>query len=272
MNLLQKIKSLFTSTTNYLLGTDVSYWNGNGKTNDERSWIDWGIMQLKTSFTMIRFADGTTKDTQFERNVRESREKKQPTGIYFYLRPNQSYSIQLESLIKATNEVKPELGVWVDCEFTGGLTPVALKNFIKSFVKDLQANTESEVGIYCRGIWWNTYVARDSFFGTLKLWIARYNDDITGPWSDGKYRPLDWTTWTFWQYSKTGIAKDYGCPLPPYADDDLDMNYYNGNQEQFDKEFNLIEIPLTLEERVTQLEETIIQLEARIKILEQECL
>ena len=272
MNLVQTLKEMFSSTSNYILGTDVSYYNGNGQTNDERSWINWSTMSNKARFTIIRGVVNGAIDSQFERNWVNAKLNKQPIGVYIYLNPRYSYDNQVKNFVKCLKDAKPELGGWIDVETSGGLTASALKNYIITFIKDVQTQVDFELGIYTRGLWWNTFVARDDFFGTLRLWIARYNTSISGPWSDSdRYRPLDWEDWTFWQFSETGVGSEYGCPLPPYGDDDIDLNYYNGTYEEFQEDFDLIEddVDPDLELRVEALECLYLEQDNRISNLEE---
>jgi hypothetical protein len=63
-----------------------------------------------------------------------------------------------------------------------------------------------------------------------KLWIAHY---ING---EPSFYP--WRDWTLHQYSESGKASEYGIDEAQ----DVDLNYYNGDLNQFKQEFNLGEI------------------------------
>jgi len=84
--------------------------------------------------------------------------------------------------------------------------------------------------IYTRGTFWNPNVGNPIWASDYLLWAARYSNTLTGPWSDGRYRPLPWNMWAFWQWSadKNGRGAEFGAESR-----DIDLNRFNGSLSEF---------------------------------------
>jgi hypothetical protein len=84
-------------------------------------------------------------------------------------------------------------------------------------------------------------VNRDAFWRQYPLWIAHYMSDSAvltrtpGSKVGGGCFFTPWTTtscglnWTFWQYTSSGPAQNYGIPV---GQSRLDLNLFNGTGEQ----------------------------------------
>ena len=107
--------------------------------------------------------------------------------------------------------------------------------------------------IYTRGYYWNDYIASRSLWPLLDLAIARYTskpEPWGNPGDEDKLRPRDWREWLFWQWSADGNGRgaEFGA-----QSNSIDLDYYNGSQDDFDDEFG-DGGGMLLEERVEKLE------------------
>lgn len=213
-----------------VLGIDVSKWQG-----DKFDWDKAKEAGAKFAFIRAGSIDSVTgecyEDYQFQRNS-EIAPSYMPVGFYWYFRPNFNpieQAIYFTNLVHDKNIQLPMVG---DLEVRGGMGKWAIANSFEKFVKTVAEAYPAM--IYLRGWWWNEFV--DTGYPTWSdydLWIARYNSYLSGPWSDsGKFRPEPWTDWKFWQYSETGDGPTYGTD--PYQSKSIDLNYFNGNEAEFE--------------------------------------
>jgi lysozyme len=243
MSLLKIIRSILAGPE-FVLGCDVSTYQGV---------VDFNTMLAagsKYCFIRVGYAtrSGCYTDAQWNRNKVEG-PKVLPCGAYWAFNP--AYPAIAQADYFAANLLAGadlKLPIVVDVENDGGLTPSAVADALLVFVDRLEELTVRPVMIYTRGSWWNVEVARRSQFGLLPLWCARYNEALTGPWSDGKYRPLDWQEWCFWQFSADGNhrGREFGA-----ESDSIDLNRYNGSYAEFCADFGIND--LSLEEKVARL-------------------
>lgn len=218
-------------------GVDVSRWQGE---------MDWAKTKMAgATFAFIRAGSidnvngAPYTDFRWEENILEASDHIESLGAYWYFRPNHSPLVQANYLLGLVNGNPLSLGLWVDTEVKGtNQTDRDAAIALLGFVDRLEDGLGSEVGIYTRASFFNVVMAptllaaRPDFFGR-RLWVARYrpidaNDlpDLSGPWSDGKFKVQGWEKWDFWQYSGesryTGIAPrgfKYGA-----SSTDIDLN------------------------------------------------
>jgi GH25 family lysozyme M1 (1,4-beta-N-acetylmuramidase) len=75
--------------------------------------------------------------------------------------------------------------------------------------------------------------ANQNYFKQYALWIANYGVSkpmIPAPWKDGE--------WLLWQYTDKGDGLQYGVETL-----NVDMNYFNGDENAFNKRFGLTGSP-----------------------------
>jgi lysozyme len=241
-------------------GIDISKWNGRG---------DWSaVKEAGVAFAFIRAGsvDAVTgkpyRDNLFLDHVGGALSVNIPFGFYWYFRPKWSPKMQADAFMDYAliSGSFPPLPLVIDVE-ESGVTPAVLSLAVETMWNEMG---KPRTLIYTRQSFWDFNVARSSVFAQMGLWAARWTSGITSPWSDGRYKFRDWQDWKFWQYSADGnaLATTYGFPGHPTGDNDIDLNWYNGNEDQFAADFGL-SVPLTLEQRVDDLTRRVEVLESR---------
>jgi GH25 family lysozyme M1 (1,4-beta-N-acetylmuramidase) len=216
-------------------GVDVSWWQG---------LIDWQICRdAGARFAFIRagscnsVSGANYEDNLFRENVEGAFEANMPFGCYWYFRPNfspTSQAIYFSELIGPENWVLPPV---MDLESApSGMTPDQVADAAEEFITQVYANLTVWPLNYSRGYWWNEHVNYRLVFAECDLWIARYTS-LPEPWgNDGDsdlLQPEGWNDWKFWQHTDQGDAEMYGGPGPPSGDDDIDLNWFNGTEDEF---------------------------------------
>jgi lysozyme len=176
------------------------------------------------------------EDYQWQRNKVEG-PKVLPCGAFWYFRPNHDPLAQADYFADCCAGVDLKLGLEADVEVNGGLTPAVFAVKLLQFLSRLYERTGQRAVIYTRGQFWNTYMGRRSEWAQYRLAIARYNLALTGPWSDGKYKPHDWADWTYWQNSADGNHRgaEFGC-----ESDSVCLGVFNGDWAAFAAMFGLL--------------------------------
>jgi lysozyme len=218
-----------------ILGIDVSKWQG--------LW-DWDIsVEQGIRFAFIRAGSINNvtgvcyEDYLFPENA-EAAPSRMPVGFYWYFRPQHNPTKQANYFCDLIEEKDWKLPPVLDIETDGGLGNSVVGSACAEFVGRVYERTETWPIIYTRGYFWNDNVAYRSIFDECDLWVARYTWKAK-PWGNlfesPKLAPNYWKTWTFWQYSdENNKAVQYGGPGPPSGDDDVDLNWFNGDQAAFD--------------------------------------
>lgn len=250
-------------------GMDVSKWNGEGN-------FDLAKAQ-NVEFVLIRLGsidEGTGipyTDYLLEYNVAEAQRVKLPFGYWFYTRPRFGYKIQTDFIIKTLATLpKANIEFGIDVEQPGTSTLQA-HNFAMNSYNALVAAGYPSL-IYTRPSFWDVNVDPDPLWNNIKLWIARYNLSLTGPWSDGKFIPRDWTNWKFWQYDQSlddGVGNQdavlYGFPGTAGGGSvGLEKDYYNGTIEQFRAEYNLSDPITDLKNQISELGKQVQELSSKV--------
>src|SRR3990170_4698978 len=241
-----------------VLGVDVSHWQAKRDVVPVVH-MDWEkCKQAGAQFAYIRAGSITAisgelyEDFEFRYNS-EVAPQLLPTGYYWYFRPNHNPIAQANFFIELIMSTHYKLPPWVDVEVDGGLSLDGVANQLWIFIDRMIYYLEPPV-IYTRGWWWNDNVASRSLWGSLDLAIARYVN-LPEPWGNpgdqDKLRPRDWTEWLFWQWSADRPPNGRGAEFGAQSNS-IDLDYYNGSQDDFDDEFG--EDGMLLEERVEKLE------------------
>lgn len=205
-----------------ILGIDISHWQGEF---DWQKAKDEGIKFAFIRAGSIRRDDGVCyEDYQFHRNSEEG-PKYMPCAYYWYFRPKWDWKKQADYFQNLIS-TKEGFGAVGDFEDAEGVNYTRACNRMALFMNELKFG---EPIIYTRGTWWNGVCGNAVWAANYDLWIARYNNLLQHPWGDGKYKPKPWNEWTFWQFTSKGDGQKYGAQSL-----DLDMNYFNGTQAEFD--------------------------------------
>jgi len=206
-----------------IVGTDVSFYE---------SPIDFRKMKSAAEFTIIKVGQRDFIDPDFYTLWHNSKGLLPRGSYWFYDKRNTTPEGQAELWIKTMNGDYGELPLFADYEgiIYGGNDIANFKRFLER-VKQLVP--EKEVFIYTGRYFWKDDSGYNSsyaeFFKQFPLWIAAYGASPV--------IPAPWTEWTFWQYTDKGNGTTYGC-----GGGSVDLNYFNGDEEEFKQRFNLTEI------------------------------
>lgn len=210
-----------TDTAPRILGCDVSKWQGA---------VNFDTMLFAgADFVYIKATQAEFTDSKFYANIEGAQQSEIPFGLYHFADPGVSSApAQAAYFLARMNEAQPDLGVVLDLERSGGLSPIKLDQWAYTFwaaVRDQTAYAE----IYTRISFWNPAVQPGLWGGQARLWAARYADYLTGPWSDGKYVPDDWDDWWLWQYSADGNGRgaEFGA-----ESGSIDLNYMQCTRDE----------------------------------------
>jgi GH25 family lysozyme M1 (1,4-beta-N-acetylmuramidase) len=214
-----------------LQGGDVSQWRG------EMNWDAFFDNGMR--YSIIRAMINGRPDTQYERNVRILTEQKRwflcygATG-YPTLSNAIPYARAFADLVKGV----PYLALWWDAEASGLLNPQEMAKYTSEVLGELSVLLPGTIlEIYTRQTFWDSSVAAGNW-SKYPLAAARYNEQLTCPWSDGRFEFRDWDAWRYWQISQCWDGAKYGAESRC-----IDGDYFNGNEEMFKEVYNIGEIP-----------------------------
>jgi len=223
----------------YLLGIDVHKYYRN---------IDpAGAKAAGANFALIRaggidYYGKCFTDDFFERNA-EVFPEYMPIGFWFVFRPNFDPHIQAEYFINLVSDLKFQVPCQFDVELKGPVNSQVFGDNLLTAYADLDLAFPGRHICYTRAGFFNAEVARDPRWAALyDLWVARYTAQGK-PWGnpgDSTYVvPLDWQTWVFWQWSADYNNRGPEFGVPPDGDDDIDLDYFNGDLAAFNEYFKI---------------------------------
>jgi len=233
--------------SDYLLGVDVSKWQGD---------MDWEkCFNAGARFAFIRAGsiDNTSgncyMDYQYMRNVSLAPDY-MPIGCYWYFRPNHDPIRQADYFSDLIDEEAWLIPPVLDLETTGGLNPGGVTGAAVAFIAQVYNNLNIWPIVYSRSYFLHDQTTNNPLYAECDLWIARYTTKPE-PWGNPgdavKFKPPYWDDWTFWQYiADSNAAVQYGGEGPPGGDDDIDLNYFHGDQAAFDEYINKPPAPTPL--------------------------
>lgn len=186
------------------LGIDI--YEGSG----DITWSD--VLASGRVFASIKVAEGVTyRDSRYKTNYAGAGAVGILRMAYIYAHPNDDPKATVDNLLGAIEGMTFELGIALDLEVTGGLTPAQLQTWVDTFSSCYAAKTGEPPLDYS----YPTFIQRNKLrfggSGSRGLWIASYGA-----------RPSE--GWTFWQYSSTGSVP--GVPGP------CDLDEFNGTVDQ----------------------------------------
>lgn len=207
-----------------LLGCDVAFYeaNPNGR-------IDFVKMKSAgMKFVIIRSGQNLWKDPKFDVNWLDAKNAGIPRGSYFFYDSRVSPESQAKLWKDIVGNDLGELPLFADYEESYKGNYAGGQNF-KIFLEEVKRLIPNKEIILYTAFWYwkdNVSISLHDYFSQYKLWIANYG--VSKP-----SIPLPFTDWEFWQYSEDGDGSKYGC------DGGLDMNYFNGTEEEFNTRFSI---------------------------------
>ena len=230
-----------------ILGIDTSHWQG---VMDFPKAVSAGAKYNISRAGSINNVTGACyTDYQFPNN--KYAYEHIPSGFYWYFRPNHDPNKQADyfSNLAAQSKQGP---LTIDVEEQGGCTPEQMRDAVAKFIGRVYANTGIWCDIYTRATVWNPHsrlidgvyvkagVAESALWPRLNLHIARYG--VTQPWWVGTmYKPRDWNTWLFWQFSADGNGR--GPEFGATGSKSIDLNYFNGDESMLASHFMVQPFP-----------------------------
>ena len=201
-------ETLAAATSEYILGTDVSVWQG---TNNWASAAASGI-----EFAFIRAVDRDGEiDTKFYSNIVQAKAAGIYAGAYQFVTPwTDGYNDAVEEAQLFASVIAPYLTDGylrpvLDIEagpphvpYPIDLDNTVLTNWIHDYMEEFERLTGVQPLIYC-----NTYYAANAFNSSVNqydLWLANWTDDPDSP--PGGNADGVWNGYDFWQYSGGGVS------------------------------------------------------------------
>lgn len=222
MNLRDRIyNTLYGAAYWEVQGIDVSKWNGN---------MDFGVTKTKCQYGFIRLGYGTQwKDSSSDIFYQNAMLNDFPLGVYWYCKIGQDVNLTAQSFAEEITSHRPQLDIVIDAEETT-LNPAGTLNWLMDMDAKLTQLTGKKAVIYTSAGFWNTGVARSSYWNGRNLWNANWTT------RDAPVIPFDWSGWTHWQWSANGNGKahEYGSTN---GDNDMDLNRFNGTCVQFNAKY-----------------------------------
>lgn len=196
-------------------GPDVSKWQ-----HSTGRLIDWAAVKRSgQSFAFIKATGGSNRvDPWFAREWAAAGRAGMVRGAYHYATPSSSPTLQksadaqaalVVSTVGSTRE-QGNLGIALDLESDGGLSPGQLATWAHAFLDGVERRTARVPILYTYTYFWQHAMAGNKTFGAYPLWLARYSST----------RPAalpGWTQWTFWQHSSTSRLPG----IPGYVDHNI---------------------------------------------------
>ncbi|MDD6311556.1 MAG: GH25 family lysozyme [Firmicutes bacterium] len=174
----------------YLVGIDVSYWQGN---------INWDKVAGEVDFAILRCGYGknvkSKDDSTFEKNARACEERGIPYGVYLYSYANTVAKAEDEAdhCLRLLKGHEPDLPIYYDLEdkevSKAGSTRI--KKMAKAFCKRITENGY-KAGVYASLSWWQSKLGTSA--DGYSKWVAQWNTSCSA--SEAQ----------IWQFSSNGTV------------------------------------------------------------------
>jgi GH25 family lysozyme M1 (1,4-beta-N-acetylmuramidase) len=216
-----------------ILGIDTSHWQG--VMNYPKAVSSGARFNISRAGSINNITGNCYTDYQFPNN--KYAHEHLPSGFYWFFRPNHDPYKQADYFCNLSLQTK-RAPLTADAEVQGGCTPEQFRDSLAKFVGRIYANVGIWCEMYTRATVWNPHsrlvngvyvkagVAESALWPRLNLHIARYG--VSQPWWTGTmYKPRDWNTWLFWQFSADGNGRgaEFGA-----GSNSIDLNYFNGDE------------------------------------------
>jgi len=201
-----------TETNQYLLGIDVSHYQGS------INWIE--VEEANVHYVMVKATEGVTYvDPLFYRNWRHLNKVKIIRGAYHFFNTADDPLNQAKHYYQTIGQlVNHDLPPIVDVEQLGSVSPDKLLDNLLVYLQAIEKLTKRIPIIYTNQAFGQQYL-HDVRLNKYFLWIAEYEGLLTE-------LPVPWRTqgWHFWQYSQQGQILGIASTV--------DLNHYQGSYEQ----------------------------------------
>jgi GH25 family lysozyme M1 (1,4-beta-N-acetylmuramidase) len=215
-----------------VFGPDVSFYQDDDETPRQ---IDF--MQMKkngASFVIIRAGQRSWPDVDFAYNWHKGKEAGLPRGSYWFYDSREDPAKQANLFASMLSSDTGELPIFADFEDSYGGEYKGWYHW-RTFLERLKfLLPDKEIAIYTAYYYWKDNTPSDAraYFAQYPLWIANY--DVKAPLVPPPWNETDENQWLFWQYTEKGPGRSFGA-----ESNNIDLNYFNGDLEAFNKRFNL---------------------------------
>ena len=149
----------------------------------------------------------------FKRNWAGAKQVRLPRGVYQYFRPDESATAQADLLIAAVERDRRRAPPVIDVEVDRWQVPRADRDGRAGVGARVRTRLGVEPIVYTSPDFWRDEVG-GAESSSQPLWVAHYTKECPRI-------PAPWTTWTFWQHSKTGQVPGISGPV--------DFDVFSGN-------------------------------------------
>ncbi len=193
-------------------GVDVSSYNGAVTwTSVKGAGIDFGYARLSTGAMLL--------DTQFDQNWSAMKAAGLLRGAYQFFRPGQDPTAQADLVIQKVGVLGlGDLPVVLDLETSENQSGATIVANIQAWVARVTAGTGRAPIIYTSKRVWDLNVPSTAF-ASLPLWVAAWGTAAPS-------LPVEWTSWTFWQFSDSGSVPGIS------GNPGVDLDVFNGTLAQ----------------------------------------
>lgn len=190
-------------------GVDLSKWQGA---------VDFAqIKQAGNAYVFIKATQGATgADPNYARNIGAARAAGLAAGSYHFYTTNDTAEVQFAQFAKTASVQHGDLPPVVDLEVLSSNSLPDLATEVVRFLNLLEKQYGAKPIIYSGRNFANEYLKG---LADYPLWLAEYNNDPS------PQLPLDWSAWTFWQYSQSGSVAG--------VSGQVDLDRFNGDRERF---------------------------------------
>jgi lysozyme len=207
---------------------DVSFWQDDPTTP---LGINFTTMKSQTHGVIIRAGQNVWQDNEFDISWQASKDAGMLRGSYWFYDSRVNPKRQAEKFVEVLGNDLGEMEMWMDFEDRYGGVFGGQRNWF-DFAERLKALLPHKpLGVYTGYYYWKEHISSiNSYFEQYPLWLAWYN-------LEPPFVPKPWKEWWFWQYTDNGIGPIYGV-----ESGNIDLNYFNGSEEEFLKRYGSINI------------------------------
>jgi len=220
--------ALFGAAVWEVQGIDISKWNGQ---------MNFSVTKKKCQYGIMRLGYGTQwKDGACDTYYRDAVANDFPVGVYWYCNIGTDVNLMAQSFSEEITTHHPQVCVVLDAEYTV-VDPGATLNWLKTAYELVLNKTGIKPVIYTSAGFWNSKVARSSYWSGKELWVANWTT------RDTPTMPYDWYSWIHWQWSADGNNKalEYGSTG---GDPDMDLDRFQGTCASFNSKYGTHIVPI----------------------------
>jgi lysozyme len=197
-------------------GIDVSHWQNT---------IDWSqVAASGKRFAYMKASEGTDLvDTTYPTNRAYAKAYGLYVGAYHFARPDRAPGdamVEADYFLAMSQLAAGDLLPVLDLEVTGGLSPVELQEWVKSYLDRIYVRTGARGVIYVSPTFWKNAMGDTTWFaanGYRSLWVAHWTGGSPASVPAGNWGGVGWT---FWQYTSSGLV--------PGISGRVDLDRFNG--------------------------------------------